>query len=363
MDFSGSYEQGDVTFLLKIIDIQPTSVAEKERAIQSGARHYSEMVSEEKPPSPEYLRLFHLAVADNGAKFAAHVASLARTIRERKGDDVVVVSLARAGTPVGVLLQRALKHMGCRSTHYSVSIIRDRGIDWVALDYILNTAGHRDTDIVFVDGWTGKGVISNELSTSVAAYNAKHCTGISSDLYVVADLAGAAAVAVTDEDYLIPNAVLNATVSGLVGRTVLNPSYVGEGDFHGCRFHEELGEHDLSRYFVDTLTPYVLAELPKAPLATWTAERRRGLKLTSDECVSLLMERYGVEKRNNIKPGVGESTRALLRRGASRLILADPTATDVQHLVRLADEKGITTERDAALPYRAAVIISSSTGE
>ncbi|HEY9784424.1 MAG TPA: RNA-binding protein, partial [Candidatus Obscuribacterales bacterium] len=62
---------------------------------------------------------------------------------------------------------------------------------------------------------------------------------------------------------------------------------------------------------------------------------------------------------NNIKPGVGESTRALLRRGSDRLILKDPFANDVQHLVRLADEKNVTIERDAALPYRAAVIINS----
>jgi hypothetical protein len=39
MRFSGSYEPGDVTFLLKVVDIATTDVAEKERLIQAGT-HY-----------------------------------------------------------------------------------------------------------------------------------------------------------------------------------------------------------------------------------------------------------------------------------------------------------------------------------
>jgi hypothetical protein len=233
--FHGSYKPDDVTFLLKAVDIATTGVAEKERAIQSGEQHYSEMLSDEKDPTPEYMQLFDRAVALNGDKLAAHIASLARTIAGRGSRSPVVVSLARAGTPIGVLLHRGLKHMGLDSTHYCVSIIRDRGVDWAALDYII--ARHRDTDIVFVDGWTGKGVISKELAGSVRAFNSERATNIDGTLAVVADLAGAASMAVTSEDYLIPNAVLNSTVSGLVSRTVLNTKYVGPGDFHACAFY------------------------------------------------------------------------------------------------------------------------------
>ena len=46
--------------------------------------------------------------------------------------------------------------------HYSVSIIRDRGIDENALHYIYRT--HPEGKIQFVDGWTGKGAISIELT-------------------------------------------------------------------------------------------------------------------------------------------------------------------------------------------------------
>jgi hypothetical protein len=70
------------------------------------------------------------------------------------------------------------------------------------------------------------------------------------------------------------------------------------------------------------------------------------------------MLRFDAE-RNHVKPGVGESTRAMLRRVPDRLLLQDPTAHDVQHLLRLAEEKQVDVERIPDMPYRAAVIIKS----
>ena len=52
---SGSYQPDDVTFLLREMNIDPTETAEKERLIQSGEKHYSEMVSMERAPSPAHL--------------------------------------------------------------------------------------------------------------------------------------------------------------------------------------------------------------------------------------------------------------------------------------------------------------------
>ncbi|MES2902001.1 MAG: cysteine protease StiP domain-containing protein, partial [Pseudomonadota bacterium] len=52
MNFSGSYRSGDVTFLLKPLAMADfVDVAEKEKLIQSGQRHYSEMLSPESLPS------------------------------------------------------------------------------------------------------------------------------------------------------------------------------------------------------------------------------------------------------------------------------------------------------------------------
>ena len=360
MSFSGSYLPGDVTFLLKRVIMQETDVATKEAAIQSGARHYSEMLSPEKSPGPAYIQLFERAVELNGPKLARDIARLTRTLAARPGRQVVVVSLARAGTPVGVLLRRGLAHIGRACKHYSVSIIRDRGVDAVALKHIVDR--HADTDIVFVDGWTGKGVISAELAKSVTAFNAEHGTNVSGELAVVADLAGAASLAVTSEDYLIPHAVLNSTVSGLISRTVLNSNYVGPGDFHACVFYAEKGHEDRSRWYVDTLTPHMVTALDDASASqpcSWSAEMRSSLRATSDDFVAGAMEGHNVNHRNHVKPGIGETTRALLRRVPDCLIVKDSTAPDVAHLVALATEKRVPVVTDPALAYRAAAIIQS----
>jgi hypothetical protein len=131
--FAGSYAAGDVNFLLKRADIHFVGVTEKEQLIQSGA-HYSSMLSHEKLPSERYMQLFWEALNNNEERFSKDIATLAVALAERMADQIVLVSLARAGTPVGVLLHRALKSMGRDSHHYSVSIIRDKGIDQVALD-------------------------------------------------------------------------------------------------------------------------------------------------------------------------------------------------------------------------------------
>jgi hypothetical protein len=52
--------------------------------------------------------------------------------------------------------------------------------------------------------------------------NQRYALHIDSGLYVLVDLAGVAAVAASAEDYLIPSSILNATLSGLISRSVLN---------------------------------------------------------------------------------------------------------------------------------------------
>ena len=57
------------------------------------------------------------------------------------------------------------KKWGCPSAHYGISIVRDRGIDPVALSMI--ESRHGTNGIVFVDGWTGKGAIAAELKKAI----------------------------------------------------------------------------------------------------------------------------------------------------------------------------------------------------
>ena len=49
LGFPGSYAPGDVTFLLKRIVVKELGVHEKEKYIQSGGGHYSEVLTPESP--------------------------------------------------------------------------------------------------------------------------------------------------------------------------------------------------------------------------------------------------------------------------------------------------------------------------
>ena len=101
-------------------------------------------------------------------RLATDILKLFQGIKKdlNKNKKVIWVSLARAGTPIGVLLHRFAKSEGWDSIHYSVSIVRDKGLDLSAIAEIV--VSHEDvSQLIFVDGWTGKGTITRELKKSV----------------------------------------------------------------------------------------------------------------------------------------------------------------------------------------------------
>src|SRR3546814_14197063 len=81
--FSGSYDPDDVIFLLKPSSIEPTDIAEKESLIQSGERHYSEMLSVETVPDERYLKLYETALAANAARLRHDIAHPPRATHTR----------------------------------------------------------------------------------------------------------------------------------------------------------------------------------------------------------------------------------------------------------------------------------------
>lgn len=358
--FSGSYAQGDVEFLLTPMALEPIrDLAEKERLIQSGQRHYSEMLSPESLPSPAYLALFQSAFEANRTQMARDCLRLAALIAARRDGPVTLVSLARAGTPVGVILVHLLREVFQRECrHYSVSIIRDRGIDQVALRHIL-AQGASAESIVFVDGWTGKGVISRELRHTVEQFNREHEVAIDGGLFVLSDLAGTAACAASCDDYLIASSILNATVSGLVSRSVLNES-IGPDQFHGCVYYAQFEAHDQSRSFADALVADAIALAANEGLPAAVATDAPAMAARSQAYMASAQKQYGISDINLIKPGIGEATRVLLRRVPERLIVRDTNAPDVAHLLLLAHEKAIPVTMEPALPYQAVALIRSA---
>lgn len=324
-----SYKEDDVILLLKDITglVEPQPTEERERLIQSG-RHYSEMLPIEYMPTEKYMQAYREALKTYAKPTAQAVGCLADKIIQQRGKDIVLVSLARAGIPIGILVKRYIKaKYGLAAPHYSISIIRGRGIDDNAMKYLLKKYDPRQ--LLFVDGWIGKGAILNELRKDIAAYE-----GVSSEIAVIADPANVTKLCGTHEDILIPSSCLNCTVSGLISRTFLRHDIIGKDDFHGAAFYEELKNFDLSYDFIETIEKYFDMGRNK--------EKEAVSGYGIDEVLQIA-EHFSVDDINLIKPGIGETTRVLLRRVPWKILIDERYKGDAQleHLVRLAEEKHV----------------------
>jgi hypothetical protein len=353
--FTGSYQPEDTIFLLKPLQLKMVDVAAKERLIQSGQRHYSEMLAPERAPEPRYLQLFEALAERYARRLATEIMALARYLTERRTRQITIVSLARAGTPIGALLARALRQLGRFDVrHYSISIIRDRGIDENALKFILRSESRDPAGLAFVDGWTAKGVITEELHQALRRWNARQPERLPESLHVVSDIGGTADVAATYDDYAIPSGILNATVSGLTSRSILNAA-IGPDDFHGCVFYQQFAPCDRSNGFLDQVARHFPAVESGAVRSNLEERRERRRAMT--DFLARLHNRYRISDRNFVKPGVAEATRVLLRRVPGRLLLRDPAHPDVEHLHWLAQEKQVPVTIDPAMPIQATALI------
>jgi len=341
----GTYKPQDVTILLKDISglVEPLGTREREKLIQSG-RHYSEMLPLEYEPSEKYLQTYFDALNRYGKITAAAVANVAEKIFLDKGKKIALVSLARAGTPIGILIKHYLeKKFSCDVKHYTISIIRGVGIDENAVKFIL--ARHAPEEIQFVDGWTGKGAIQRELSAAM-----KNFPNVSAGLAVLSDPAGVAEKCGTHEDFLIASSCLNSTVSGLLSRTFLRKDIIGAEDFHGAAFYSDLREKDLTYQFIDAIEKNFDA-LPE--IKNSAVEKNSGLAE-----VKKIAEDFSIDDVNLIKPGIGEATRVLLRRLPWKILVHSlHDEKNLGHLYQLAKEKGAPLEVYPLKNYKACGLI------
>lgn len=325
--------------------VQPQSTEEREKLIQSG-RHYSEMLPVEYVPTEKYMTVYREALDRYAKRMADAVGVLSDKIMAARGRDVVLVSLARAGTPIGILVRRYIKLKYQEDVpHYSISIIRGRGIDGNAMKYLLDR--YRPKQLLFVDGWIGKGAILGELKKDMKAY-----PGVSSEIAVVADPAWVTELCGTHEDILIPSSCLNSTVSGLVSRTFLREDIIGEKDFHGAVYYEELKDQDLSYEFIETIEKNFAMENLSDDLGAGPEEK--GI----DE-VRKIAAFFGIEDINFVKPGIGETTRVLLRRVPWKVLIDERYRgnPELGHVVRLAEEKHVPVEYYPLMHYKCCGII------
>ncbi|QLY30957.1 phosphoribosyltransferase domain-containing protein [Nocardia huaxiensis] len=348
----GSYAPDEVAWLLKDLsyaDLE-ADVAEREARIQAGVAHYAESLPIEYQPDAAYRELFDKVLAESAERLALAVATVSEIVVAERGENVVLVSLARAGTPVGVLMRRWLATRGLDVPHYAVSIVRDRGIDPVALDYLARH--HNAADIVFVDGWTGKGAITRELTEALDAYHAAGGARFNDELAVLADPGSCVRTYGTRDDFLIASACLNSTVSGLVSRTVLNDTLIGPGDFHGAKFYRELAGDDVSGRLLDAVSAQFDTVRPLvAEHVAAVRDSDRSPTWAGWRSVEAVRAEYGISSVNFVKPGVGETTRVLLRRVPWKVLVRDADAPEHAHIRMLAAARGVPVEVVPDLAY------------
>lgn len=340
-----SIHPADAKLLLKDITglLPPLSAKEREPLIQSGV-HYCELLPAEYEPSAEYLRQYENGLTAWAGITAAAVKAVSEKLYAETGNRTALVSLARAGTPVGMLIKRCIKRMyGADIAHYSVSIIRGRGIDENAMRYIL--ARHAPQDIRFVDGWTGKGAITRQLEDALRGF-----PQVDKRLAVLADPACLCEIYGTRDDIFIPCSCLNSVVSGLFSRTVLKDGIIGQDDFHGAHYFGELSEKDRTYEFIAA----VERAMDGAALPKFTPAEGTGLEETEE-----IARAFGVEDINLVKPSIGETTRVLLRRIPRLVLLRDLSSPLTAHIAELAKEKGVEVREYPLRHYRACGLIQA----
>ena len=347
-----TYNPDECMFLLKdLTDVMlSTSLEEKEAQIRAGAS-YSEFITDEKAVSEHTIQIFKQLLSEKKRELAGYVATVSEQILNRY-ENPILVSLARAGTPVGVLIRRYVNFKHNRTLpHYSISIIRGKGIDENALKHIIRKHGLDNAkNIVFVDGWTGKGSITFELQRSIAKFNAENGTMISDTLSVLADPAKRSSICGTKKDICIPNACLNSTVSGLISRTILNDAFISADDFHGAKRFEHLKHQDFSVYFVDEVAKEFAHVEAQVSDTTTDYEYVEG-------CLDRIFHDFALSDKNKIKFSIGEASRALLRRTPEIMLIKDASNPDLAFLLNLANEKGVPVRIYDLADYECAVII------
>ncbi len=136
-----------------------------------------------------------------------------------------------------------------------------------------------------------------------------------------------------------------------MSRTVYRDDLIGEGMFHGAKFYAEWAAEDVSCLFVDTIASRFAGvraavasglEVPAADRAvTWAGYRS----------VEAIARDFGISDINLAKPGVGETTRVLLRRVPWQVLVRPDRLADLRHVIALAEAREVPVVPAPDLPY------------
>lgn len=339
-----SYKDGQVTCLFSNFEGNLLSIEDKEAMIRSG-ENYGNILSEEDRPEDEYLNIFDNLNKKLSTKLSVPIMQLVEHFHTTHpvGRPIVLLSIARAGTPIGVVISSILKSRFNREVHhYSISVIHGYGIDKFAMDYVLKN--HSNEDVIFLDGWVSQGRITKTIESTASNWS------VNPQLYCVSDPSGIQNAVATREDILLPSAILNATVSGLLSRSVYN----SEG-FDTVEYYSQYKDIDRTHHFIDQLVSCCneIDNIPQRDIIDCSSQRLKALKQINNFC-----NQYGVIEKD-IKVGIGEVSRSLLRRIPTLVVVDHSAKEEVEHMIYLSKKRNIELVfKNLNGPFRAFSILN-----
>jgi len=123
-----------------------------------------------------------------------------------------------------------------------------------------------------------------------------------------------------------------------------------EKDFHGAKYYKELEDMDVSNLYIERIVTCfenvqseIVRQLQKQSIAPITWE---GMK-----SVQKIQRDFGIENIHFIKPGVGETTRVLLRRIPWKILINPQYIHELEHILLLASEKNVLIEQYSDMSY------------
>jgi hypothetical protein len=133
---------------------------------------------------------------------------------------------------------------------------------------------------------------------------------------------------------------------------VLNSALTRPDQFHGAKFYRDLAGADVSAVLLDSVSARFDEVRPDVLQSVGALESGdRTVTFAGWSAVEEIRRRYGIESVNFVKPGVGETTRVLLRRVPWRILVREPDHPDHRHLRLLAARRGVPIEVVPDLAY------------
>lgn len=170
-------------------------------------------------PSPEprldaaFEELLLLSIRREKPAVLGMVEALAGRIAASTPSAPVLVSILRAGVPVGALLARSLvRRLDEAVPLVALSLFDGLGWDTVALEAVLED--HPGRPVVFVDGWTSRGGVTGELRRSyerwISSGRPDFTNGDGPRLAVLCDPRGLAHFSAVQADRFVPSSLFTA---------------------------------------------------------------------------------------------------------------------------------------------------------